>query len=77
VEIQTLFNVGASVGLAAMGWFARELWAAVKDLRASLSDLRVEIAKDYVPKADFKDAMKELRDLLVSIDNKLDKKADK
>lgn len=77
MEIQTLFNIILAAGFAVLGWFAREMWTAAKDLRASLADLRVEIAKDYVPKADFKDAMKELRDLLVSIDNKLDKKVDK
>lgn len=74
---QTFFNILASGALAALGWFAREMWDATQKLRDNLAKLREEIAKDYVPKSDFKDAMRELRDLLVSIDNKLDKKADK
>lgn len=77
MDFQTVVNVGAGAALAVMGWFARELWGAVKQLRDDLSRLREEIAKDYVSKADFRDAIRELKDLLVAIDNKLDRKQDK
>lgn len=77
MDFQTLINVGAGTALAVMGWFARELWGAVKELRTDLSKLREELARDYITKDDFKDAVKELRDLLVRIENKLDLKADK
>jgi hypothetical protein len=77
MDFQTLINVGAGSSLAVMGWFARELWAAVKELRTDLSRLREEIAKDYVTKGDFKDAVHEMKALLIGIDNKLDRKADK
>lgn len=77
MDIQTIINVGAGAALTVMGWFARELWGAVKSLRDDLSKLREEIAKDYVTKMDFRDAMRELKDLLVAIDAKLDRKADK
>jgi hypothetical protein len=77
MDYQTVINVGAGGALAVMGWFARELWGAVKDLRDDLSRLREEIAKDYVTKGDFKEAVKEMKELLIGIDNKLDRKADK
>lgn len=77
MDYQTLINVGAGTGLAVMGWFARELWGAVKELRSDLARLREELARDYITKDDFKDAVRELRDLLVRIENKLDLKADK
>jgi hypothetical protein len=77
MDLQTLINVGAGSALTVMGWFARELWGAVNSLREDLSRLREEIAKDYVTKGDFKDAVKEMKDLLTSIDNKLDRKMDK
>ena len=60
-----------------MGWFARELYGAVKELRVDLSRLREEIAKDYVSKDDFRDAIREVKELLVAIDHKLDRKQDK
>jgi hypothetical protein len=77
MDLQTVINVGGGTALTVIGWFARELWGAVKSLREDLSRLREEIAKDYVTKGDFKDAVKEMKDLLTSIDSKLDRKADK
>lgn len=77
MDLQTLFNFGAGAGLAVMGWFARELWGAVKSLREDLSKLREELAKEYVSKDDFKEAVREMKELLLGIDRKLDRKADK
>lgn len=77
MDFQTVVNLGAGTALAVIGWFARELWGAVKQLREDLSRLREEIAKDYVTKVDFRDAVRELKELLMSIDNKLDRKVDK
>jgi hypothetical protein len=77
MDYQTLINVGAGTALTVMGWLARELWGAVKELRVDLSRLREELARDYITKNDFKDAVKDLRELLERIDNKLDRKVDK
>jgi hypothetical protein len=77
MDFQTVINVGAGASLAVMGWFARELWGAVKELRTDLSRLREELARDYITKHDFKDAVREIRDVLDRIENKIDRKADK
>jgi DNA integrity scanning protein DisA with diadenylate cyclase activity len=77
MDFQTVINVGAGSALAVMGWFARELWGAVKELRTDLSRLREELARDYISKDDFKDAMREIRDVLERIETKLDRKQDK
>lgn len=77
MDFQTVINIGAGAALAVMGWFARELWGAVKDLRSDLSKLREEIAKDYVSKDDFKESIREVKELLIGIDHKLDRKQDK
>jgi hypothetical protein len=76
-EYQTIINIGAGAALSIMGWFARQLWDAVGSLKEDLSKLREEIAKDYVPKDDFKEAMVEIRRMFETISDKLDKKADK
>jgi hypothetical protein len=60
-----------------MGWFARTLWDAVQELKTDLSKLREELAKDYVPKDDFKEGMSEIRRMFEIITTKLDNKADK
>jgi hypothetical protein len=77
MDYQTIINLGAGAALSALGWFARQLWEAVQGLRTDLAKLREELPKTYITKDDFKDAVSELKTLLVAIDNKLDRKADK
>lgn len=77
MDYQTIINLSAGTAIAVMGWFARELWQAVKDLRDDVSKLREELPKTYITKDDFKDAVSELKSLLIAIDTKLDRKADK
>ena len=77
MDFQTVINIGAGSALAVVGWFARELYEAVKELRIDLSKLREELAKHYVTKDDFRDAIREVKELLIAIDLKLDRKADK
>lgn len=77
MDIQTLFNIAIFAGMSALGWFARELWGAVKELKADLSTLREEIAKDYVSKNDFRDALRDVKDMLDKIFDRLDRKVDK
>jgi cell division protein FtsB len=73
MNYQDIFNFAAGTVLAVTGWFARQLWDAVKSLQSDLSALREEIAKDYTRRDDFKDFAAEIR----QISDKLDKKADK
>ena len=37
MENQQFINLFFGVGLTVTGWFARELWAAVKDLKTDLA----------------------------------------
>jgi len=60
-----------------MGWFARELWSAVKELKADLAKLREELPKTYVTRDDFREDMREVKDMLGKIFDKLDAKQDK
>lgn len=76
-EYQSIINFVLGVVLAAGGWFARTLWDAVQELKTDLSNLRVEIAKDYVPRNDFKELATEIRQMFQVISDKLDRKADK
>ena len=77
MEFQTLINVVAGTALSVAGWFARQMWGAVSDLRSDHSKLREELPKTYITKDDYKDAVRDLRELLERIDSKLDRKADK
>lgn len=77
MDPQHLLNLGFGACSAALGWFARELWTAVQALKSDLSQLRTEIANDRVHKDDFKEALKEVKDMLGKIFDRLDHKADK
>lgn len=77
MEYQTIINIGAGGALATVGWFARQLWDAVQELKKELSDIREDIAKHYVPKSDFKEAMVEIRSMFAEIRTILNDKADK
>ena len=63
--------LGGCMGVA--GWFARELWTAVQDLKNDLSKLPTI----YVARMDYKDDMREVKEMLGKIFDKLDHKVDK
>lgn len=77
MDFQTFLNMFGGAALAVTGWFARQLWGAVSDLRTDLSRLREELPKTYQTKDDFQAGIRELKELLTRIDNKLDRKVDK
>jgi hypothetical protein len=77
MDIQAFINMALAIVSTTMGWFARELWTAVKDLKADLAKLREELPKTYVTRDDFREDMKEVKDMLGKIFDRLDNKADK
>jgi len=77
MDYQILLNAGLTLISAVTGWFARELWAAVKELKTDLARLREDIPKTYVAKDDYKDDIREIKDMIGKIFDKLDNKSDK
>ena len=77
MESQHLINVGLGISSAVFGWLARELWTAVKDLKEDLTKLSVELPKTYVTRDDYRSDLKEIKDMLGKIFDRLDHKADK
>ena len=76
-EYQNVINIVGGAALTVTGWFARELWAAVKDLKKDLSKLREELPKTYVTREDFKADVRDIKDMLGKIFDRLEGKADK
>jgi hypothetical protein len=77
METQALINFGFVLVSGVLGWFAREMWSAVKELKSDLAKLREELPKTYVTKDDFKSDMQRVLDMLDKIWTKLDAKVDK
>lgn len=74
---QDFINLGIGAAFSVVGWWSKTLWAAVQELKADLAKLREEIPKEYIPKNEFHEGIKELKTLLIAISNKLDTKVDK
>ena len=77
MENQQVINVFLGLGMTVVGWFARELWAAVKELKADLAKLREDLPKEYLAKDDYKDDIRDIKGMLAKIFEKLEAKADK
>jgi hypothetical protein len=81
IDPQTLINAGIGVIMAVGGWFARELWGAVAELRRDVRQIEIDLPSHYLRKDEFRDGLNEikgiLREIFVKIDDLKDKKADK
>ena len=77
MDLQTLLNLGLTVASSVTGWFARELWSAVKELKSDLAKLREDLPKEYVTKDDYREDIRELKKMIEKIFDKLDSKSDK
>ncbi|CAB4240605.1 hypothetical protein UFOVP38_24 [uncultured Caudovirales phage] len=77
MDTQSLINVILTLISSVTGWFARELWSAVKELKADLAKLREDLPKTYVAKDDYREDIRELKEMINKIFDKLDNKSDK
>ena len=77
MDTQSLINLAGGADLSALGWFAREIWGAVSELRRDITSIKVEMPKEYVLKIDLDKRMTHIEDMFQRIYDKLDGKADK
>ena len=77
MDLQHFINFIGGAILSVLGWFARQLWDAVKELRADLHTLEVNLPENYVKRSDLDKRMDHIEDMFQRIYDKLDNKADK
>ena len=77
MEPQHVIDAVLGVSSMTLGWFARELWSAVKELKSDLAKLREALPKTYVTKDDYREDLNEIKSMLNKIFDKLDNKQDK
>jgi len=77
VEAQAIINFAFGAILMLSGWILKTIWDAVTNLKRDIQDLERNLPDTYVRRDDYKDDMKEVKDILHAIFNKLDNKADK
>lgn len=84
MDWQTIINIGAGTLLTVGGWFARQLWDSVKELKTDLSAIRLHMSENYVKKlevegfkADMDRRFDRIEVLLDKLYEKMDQKVDK
>ena len=66
MDWQIIINIVAGSLLTIGGWFARQLWDSVKELKKEISDLRLHVSETYTKKS-------EVEALRIEMDKRFDK----
>jgi hypothetical protein len=74
---QSIINLLIGTVLAVLGWFARQLWDAVQNLKSDMKDIEVSLPTHYVRKDELEARFDKLEVMLDRIFEKIDSKADK
>ena len=61
---QSLLNILIITTGSVFGWIMRMLWTASQELKADLAKLREELPKDYVSKDDYRQDVRELKEMI-------------
>ena len=84
MDWQNLINIAGGAALAVVGWFARQLWDSVKELKSDIADLRLHVSETYVKKSEIEtlEAQMDKRfdrveQMIVKLYDKIDQKVDK
>jgi len=77
MEFQTLFNAAMGGVMMLSGWIIRAVWDAIKSLRNDLRELEREIPSNYVRRDEYREDLRDIKDMLRHISDKLDEKQDK
>jgi hypothetical protein len=77
MEFQELVNLIVGTTLSVLGWFARQLWQAVQDLKSDMKAVEVALPTHYVRKEELETRLDKLEVILMKIYDKLDTKVDK
>ena len=68
MEPQSLINLLGGAALLVAGWFLREMWDAVKEMRKDLHALEV----NSVPRAEFTEAIRRVEDICGKIFDRIE-----
>lgn len=77
MDDQAIINLIIGAVLSVLGWFARQLWDAVQDLKNDMKEIEIDLPTHYVRKDELEQRFNKIEDMLNRIFEKLDNKADK
>jgi hypothetical protein len=77
MEFQNIVDTVLLIISGSIGWFAKELWSVLKELKEDLSSLKEDLPRSYVLREDYKQDIKDLKEIMGKIFDKLDNKVDR
>lgn len=77
MDWQTIINIGAGSLLAMLGWFARQIWDSVQELKNDVKQIEIDLPTFYVKKDEITTRFDRVELLLDKIFEKLETKADR
>lgn len=84
MDWQAIINIVAASLLSMGGWFARQQWDAVRELKKEIADLRLHVSETYTKKSevealrvDMDKRFDKLEQMITRLFDRLDSKADK
>ena len=67
MEWQNLINIGAGFLLTIGGWFCRQLWDSVKELKTDIASLRLHMSEAYVKKSEIETLKVDMTSVLIAL----------
>ena len=77
MDYQILFNLSAAIAFTLAGWIIRSVYDAVEKMKIDILELERHMHSKYVQKDDYREDVKEIKDMLAAIFKRLEQKQDK
>ena len=77
MDWQIIINLGAGVIVGVGGWFARQLWDAVQELKKDVSKLELHLAERYVKRSEIDSVRLEMDKRFDKLENMINRLLDK
>ncbi len=77
MDWQIIINIGGAAALSTLGWFARQLWDSVQNLKNDVKQIEINLPTHYVKKDELSVRFDRIEHLLDKLYEKLEQKADK
>ena len=77
MDWQIIINIGGAACLSAIGWFARQIWDSVQELKEDVKQIEIDLPTHYVKKDEITARFDRIEVLLDKLFEKLEQKADR
>ena len=77
MDWQILFNLGGTAILFSIGWWCRQIWDSVQNLKEDVKQIEIDLPTHYVKKDEIASRFDRIEMLLDKLFEKIEQKADR